>query len=282
MKEAQALFGLAMGQKEKDYQMALSTMKTTIECVNNEIDEFRPKLTADIIVDKVQMGEWVDTDLFIKNEGKALAKDVKISILGDIVTEGQVPIDTIRGGGGEITQKIKMKFETPGDVPIIIRLSSKRIMDGKVFEDEISDHVFVMEAKAEAAKLSAESTFEQMKATADTKCNICMGKAKIGTDIIKCSCGNEYHALCARRFGKCTGCGTEYTEKMDEAASKGIIDDLDKPAPAAPKPEEKPPEQKPPEQPPAKPPEQPPAQPATEEKKEEAPKVAKKKVALKF
>ncbi len=279
VKEAQALFSLAMDQKEKDYQMALSTMKTTIECVNNAVDEFRPKLTANIIVDKVQMGEWVDTDLMIKNEGKALAKDVKISILGDIFTEGQAPIDALRGGGGEIIQKIKMKFETPGDVPVIIRLSSTRIMDGKVFEDEIGDHIFVMKAKVEAAKPSAESSFEQMKATEDTKCNICMGKAKTGTDIIKCSCGNEYHALCARRFGKCTGCGTEYTEKMDETASKDIIDDLDKPAPAAPKPEEKTPEEKPPEQPPAKPP----AQPATEEKKDkETPKVAKKKVALKF
>ncbi|MCK5024316.1 MAG: hypothetical protein KAR56_01720 [Thermoplasmata archaeon] len=249
VKVAQTLFDQAKNQKEKDYQMALATMKKTIDVVNNEIDAFRPQLVADIIVDKVQVGEWVDTDLIIKNKGKALAKDVKINIIGDISVESHIPIETLRGGG-EITQKIKMKFETPGDVPVIIRMSSTRIMDGKVFEDEAGDHVFVMEAKAKTAKLSAESCFEQMKAAADTKCNICMGKAKAGVDIIKCSCGNEYHALCARRFGKCTGCGTEYTEKMDETASEDIIDDLDKPA--------------------------------AEEKKEETPKSVKKKVALKF
>jgi len=284
VKEAQGMFEQAKEQKENDYQMALSTLKKTIEIVNNEVDAFRPELVANITVDKVQMGEWVDTDLIVKNEGKALAKDVKINIIGDISVEGQTPIETLRGGGGEITQKIKMKFDTPGDVPVIIKLSSTRIMDGKVFESEIGDHVFVMEAKVETAKPSVESSFEQMNATVDTKCNICMGKVKAGADIIKCSCGKEYHALCARRFGKCTGCGTEYTEKMDEKASEGIIDDLDTPAPKPVEktPEEKPPEKKPPEEKPPTPPAQPPAQPESADKKEEAPKVAKKKVALKF
>ncbi|MCK5024865.1 MAG: hypothetical protein KAR56_04535, partial [Thermoplasmata archaeon] len=281
VKEAQTLFDQAKDQKDKDYQMALATMKKTIDVVNSEIDAFRPQLVANIIVEKVQIGEWVDTDLVIKNEGKALAKDVTISIIGDISAGGYVPVETLRGGGGEITQNIKMKFETPGDVPIIIKLSSTRIMDGKVFEDESNDHVFVMEAKIEAAKPSVESSFEQMKAVADTKCSICMGKAKAGTDIIKCSCGKEYHALCARRFGKCTGCGTEYTEKMDETASEDIIDDLDKPTAMKPMPVDEDGEvvkDKPEEKPPTKPP----AQPPTEEKKDEPPKVAKKKVALKF
>ena len=280
VKEAQTLFDQAKDQKDKDYQMALATMKKTIEVVNNEVDAFRPQLVADIIVDKVQKGEWVDTDLVIKNQGKALAKDVEVNIIGDISIGGFKPIETLRGGGGEIIQKMKMKFETLGDVPVIIKLSSTRIMDGKIFEDEVSDHVFVMEAKVEAAKPSVESTFEELKATVDTKCDICMGKAKVGTDIVRCSCGNEYHSLCARRFGKCTGCGTEYTEKMDETASEDIIDDLDKPTAVKPvpvdedgdtikdKPEEKPPT--------------PPVQPPAEEKKDEAPRVAKKKVALKF
>ncbi len=291
VKEAKTLFDQAKIQKEKDYQMALATMKKTIDVVNNEVDAFKPQLVANIIVDKVQKGEWVDTDLVIKNKGKALAKNVEVNIIGDISIGGFKPIETLRGGG-EVTQKMKMKLETLGDVPVIIKLSSTRIMDGKVFEDEISDHIFVMEAKIEAAKPSAESTFEELKATTDTKCSICMGKAKAGTDIIKCSCGKEYHALCARRFGKCTGCGTEYTEKMDKTASEGIIDDLDKPvAPATPKPEEKPPvekakEEKPPEEKPPTPPVQPPTPPVTDAEPpkddEEPKKTVKKKVALKF
>ena len=72
----------------------------------------------------------------------------------------------------------------------------------------------------------------------DTKCGICMGKVKTGIEIIKCSCGKEYHALCGRRFGKCAGCGVEFTEKMDEKVQQEDFAELEvskvQPQPVAP------------------------------------------------
>jgi type IV secretory pathway VirB10-like protein len=106
----------------------------------------------------------------------------------------------------------------------------------------------------EAAKAAA---FEKLKAEAETKCNICMGTVKAGLDIIRCSCGREYHAMCGERFGKCPGCGTSFIE----GEVKSDIEDLEvskkpmevpKAADPAPEPEASPPEElsgKPPEQP---------------------------------
>ena len=99
-----------------------------------------------------------------------------------------------------------------------------------------------------------------------------MGTVKKGLEIIKCSCGKEYHGMCATRFGKCANCGNNFAEKLEEDAEKDILDDLGdskpvattptpvvkkaeptpvKPAPVAtptPKPEAKTPEPKPIEQ----------------------------------
>lgn len=50
------------------------------------------------------------------------------------------------------------------------------------------------------------ASFEKMKALTHTKCKICMGSIKESMDIIKCSCGREYHAACGERFGKCPDC----------------------------------------------------------------------------
>ena len=84
--------------------------------------------------------------------------------------------------------------------------------------------------------------------------------------------------MCGRRFGKCTGCGIEFTDKLDEKVKEDEIGDLDvqnkpqtptaTPTPVTPVPvEEKPPQTK-----------DEPTEPIPKEPK----KVTKKKVALKF
>jgi len=227
VKEAQNLFEQARTQKDSDYQLALSTLKKSIETVKTAVSEFRPMLVANLATDRVTKGEWVETELTLTNKGKALAKDISVNIIGDISVEGDMKIEAIRGGGGEVKLKVKIYSDTPGDVPAIIKLTSTRIMDGLSFEDEVSTHIFVMEPVVEEPRIASKSTFEIIKSPADTKCGICMGKVKTGLEIIKCSCGKEYHAMCGRRFGKCAGCGIEFTEKMDEKVQEEDFAELD-------------------------------------------------------
>jgi hypothetical protein len=227
VKEAQNLFEQARTQKDSDYQLALSTLKKSIETVKTAVSEFRPMLVANLATDRVTKGEWVETELTLTNKGKALAKDISVNIIGDISVEGDMKIEAIRGGGGEVKLKVKISSDTPGDVPAIIKLTSTRIMDGLSFEDEVSTHIFVMEPVVEEPRIASKSTFEIIKSPADTKCGICMGKVKTGLEIIKCSCGKEYHAMCGRRFGKCAGCGIEFTEKMDEKVQEEDFAELD-------------------------------------------------------
>jgi len=278
VKEALNLFDLARTQKDSDYQMALSSIKKSIETVKNAVAEFKPMLVANLGIDRVQKGEWVDTEVSIVNKGKALAKDIKISIIGDIEIEGDTYLESVRGGGGEAKLKIRMKFETPGDVPVIIKMSSVRIMDGLSFEDESGGHIFVMESVIEKTGAISKSTFEIINSPIDTKCGICMGKVKAGIEIIKCSCGKEYHALCGRRFSKCAGCGVEFTEKMDEKVQEDDFAELEvekvQPQPTPVTPTVEPPGA---QEPPKSDTPQPPASGAEEPRKP-----VKKKVALKF
>lgn len=266
VKEGQALFDAARTQKDSDYQMALSTLKKSLEAVKSSVAEFRPKLEASVSLDRVEIGQWADTELTISNRGKALAKDISLNIIGDISIEGDTKIETIRGGGGEAKLNIRMKLETPGEIPLLIKMKSTRIMDGMVYEDESSHNIFVLESKVDLPKQAASrSTFEVLMSQADTKCGICMGKAKAGVEIIRCSCGKEYHAMCGRRFGKCPGCETDFLAKTGEPEKDDDIGELDtaqaKPAPAM----------------------APQAEPEKEEEALDQPvKTAKKKVALKF
>jgi hypothetical protein len=274
VKEAQVLFESARTQKDSDYQLALATIKKSIDTVKTAVSEFRPQLVATMSIDRVEKGQWVEAEILLANKGKALAKDIHVNIIGDISIEGETNVEAIRGGGGDAKLKIKMKLETPGEVPVLIKMTSTRIMDGMTFEDESNYHMFVLEPKIETPKaIISKSTFEILKSPAETKCGICMGKVKAGIEIIKCSCGKDYHAMCGRRFGKCAGCGIEFTEKMDEKAKDDEIGELSAissiksdPSPLVPVPadihtvqEEK-----------------------NDEPKGDVPKTAKKKVALKF
>ncbi len=286
VKEGQALFDAARTHKDTDYQLALSTLKKSLETVKSAVAEFRPKLTASVSLDKVEKGQWAETEITVSNTGKALAKDISVNIIGDVTFEGNNKIETIRGGGGEAKLKLKFKLETPGEVPLLIKIGSTRIMDGMTYEDEVNHTIFVLEPKIEAPKPAvSKSTFEILKSPADTKCGICMGKAKEGLEIIRCSCGKEFHAMCGRRFGKCPDCGTEFKETLEDKAKDDDIGDLDgtKQPPAT---SPVTPPSAPPAQPPESPPKQPPLtpEPVGETKKEEEQpvKTAKKKVALRF
>jgi hypothetical protein len=297
VKEPEALFKQARELKVNNYQAALETLKKSVSLANEAMNNFKPRIKALLSVNKVENNTWTEAKVMLVNEGKSLGSNVTVSLLGDVTTEGKTVVENLRGLGGQAEIPIKMKFENPGEMPVIIKIKSTRMMDGQTFEDESLTSVFVIETQITplpVMKAEMSLAFEKLKAVADTKCNICMGKVKVGLDIIKCSCGKEYHAMCGTRFGKCPTCNTSFTEKLDRDAEKALGDleingkYAQKPSAPAPMPEQKAPEPEPkpvekkPEEPkpPVQPPQTPPVEP--EQKPEEEKKVAKKRLALKF
>jgi hypothetical protein len=163
-------------------------------------------------------------------------------------------------------------------------------MDGLIFEDSQSFGVIVLEPEAKATPLAtAKSTFEILTLTTETKCGISQGKVKQGLEIVRCSCGKDYHSKCGMRVGKCPGCSLEFKEKEAPEKEDDIGSLGSTPSPQAPSAEA--PRQPAPSEP-AAPAQQAHAQgtPAPEQPDdnaspadgEEPKKVAKKKVALKF
>ena len=265
MKEAEDLFKTAREQKEKDYQTALETLRKSINNANASVKEFRPHLTATMPIEKIARGTLTEAEIIIKNEGKALAKDVEVTLIGDVTTEGLATIENIRGGGGEVKIPVRLKFESEGDMPLVLKLRSTRIMDGATFEDESVTSVFVTseEVAAPQAEVVKAAAFRKLKADEETKCNICMGTVKAGLDIISCSCGREYHAMCGERFGKCPGCDTSFVEgevtseiedlEVSKKPTEPPVQPSERPAQPAPEAAEAPMEQAPAEMPPQQP-----------------------------
>ncbi len=276
VEEAETLFAQARDIKSEDHKQAIKLVDQSIKLAQSTMDDFRPKLTADITDDRVIKGHWVDTEITITNNGKTLGTDISIKMLGDIEYYGDLNTDKLMGGGSQITIPIKIKFtEGIGEQPVILDITYHRLMDNQKFTDTITTSIVVVE-DIEVKKMK-DSSFEKLKAPEDLKCNVCMGTVKKGLDIVKCSCGKEYHSMCATRFGKCTNCENSFAEKMDKDAEDDVLGDLGGATPATPSPT---PAKPAPTPVPTLAPEQKPVTPKPEEKKEEKKEVKRVKLRI--
>jgi hypothetical protein len=238
VKEAENLFSQARELKAKDHKGAVKLINESIKFVQDKMDDFRPRLEAEIVADRVVVGEWVETELSIKNTGKTLGTDVSAKMIGDIEYEGDTTTDKLKGGGDEIKLPLKIRFsDVLGDRPIILELTSHRLMDNQTFVDKSTTNIYVGDSTVKDAIV--KKAFERLKAPEEMKCDICMGKVKKGLDIIKCSCGKNYHDLCATRFGKCAACGNPFAEELDKDAERDVLGGLEESGPMKPtKPEQ--------------------------------------------
>ncbi len=226
VKEAEDLFKEGREIKAEDQKKAMSLVQESIRLAQSIMDEFRPQMVAKITDDRVTKNHWVDTEITLTNNGKSLGTDISIKMLGDIEYHGDIHVEKLMGNGNQVTIPIKIKFaDVIGSQPVIFEITSHRVLDNEEFVDKTTASIVVVEELQAKAK-AKDSSFEKLKAAEDLKCNICMGTAKKGQDIIKCNCGKEYHDMCASRFGKCASCGNSFSEKLGEDAEKDIVGDL--------------------------------------------------------
>lgn len=191
----------ALEMKKKNIKQAMGLARKSYDVASSAIDGFAPCVKGAIDVLKAKMGEWIDSQLTLKNEGKTLAKDIEVTILGDAEAEGLVPVPMLRAGGTH-TIHIRLRMTAAGTVPLAIQVTSHRIFDDKEFVEESVAQVNVSKPEGEVEKEIIKRVAEKV-----SKCSICKGKIKKGFPEVLCVCGETFHESCAKREGKCPKCG---------------------------------------------------------------------------
>jgi hypothetical protein len=197
VRDAEAALARALETKKDDLAKALELAEKAREMARRALEAFAPSLEASLDVTDARIGEWTEATLTLSNVGKALAKDVRVRILGDAEVEGLAPISAIRGRG-VMTLPLRIKLNAAGSVPLAIQILSHRVLDGKEYAQELLAQVDVAEPPEAATK--------RLVADKDTRCPICRGLVKKGFTVARCTCGREFHELCASRVARCPGC----------------------------------------------------------------------------
>jgi len=200
-REPERLMAMADIEKEKDYDSAIELVAEALDTAKNLMETCSPDLSGSISSRGLQQGVEGDLVLTIKNAGKAIAKDIAISVSGDFQLKADPAPVTVRPGAVE-TVNVKMIPRKSGSVEVKVSLLTKRAFDGKVHSSEIGDSVNVF---------ASGPPFKLGRASDQTRCISCQGRIKAGFDILTCRCGGQLHLSCAKRVGECPVCGQKYS-----------------------------------------------------------------------
>lgn len=193
----------ALELKKTDPAAALEAAEAALAKAREALDNFSPKVEATLEVSSPRPGAWQEAAVILRNDGKALAKAVTIQILGDAEAEGLQEIAVLRAQGMEKVP-IRIKFPSPGRVPIILKVKATRVLDGKEYEVEKIQELEVGSPPAAGP--------QRIIADFDTRCLVCRGTIKKGFAAARCSCNSLYHEMCARRAGKCPVCSNSLVQ----------------------------------------------------------------------
>ncbi|MFQ5909944.1 MAG: hypothetical protein ACE5IJ_04390, partial [Thermoplasmata archaeon] len=203
IKEAEKLLLKALDMKNENLKEAIESAQKSLNLANGAIDGFAPSVTAEIDARKANLDEWMDAALTLRNNGKTLASNVTIEMLGDAETEALETVESIRAGGSE-SIPFRLRMTASGTVPLAIKVISHRIFDDAEYVQESIAQIEVIETPGKKKK----EDIIKMVAEKEAKCGVCRGTIKKGFPMIVCPCGREFHDTCAGRVEKCPECGT--------------------------------------------------------------------------
>ncbi len=203
VREPERVLQSAIQLKKTDMQGAIAAAEDAYRRAWEAVETFAPNVQASLSVESPRVDTWCEASLVVTNTGKALAKDVLIRILGDAEVEGLKDLAAIRAKGEEKIP-LKVRMTAPGVIPLVIQVVSHRVMDDKEYVQEMIAQVEV--SAAVAAVPAPEAEKKPVIAEFESRCPICKGQIKKGFAISKCSCGRDFHQLCASRVGRCPVC----------------------------------------------------------------------------
>ncbi len=188
----------AIGAKKADVARAIAAAEESYRLAWQAVEAYAPSLEAHLAVHEPRVNEWSAATLVLTNIGRALAKEVHVRVLGDADVEGLRDLAAIRATGSE-TMPLRVKMGSSGTIPLAIQITSKRVFDDKEYVQEIV-------AQIEVGMTAREEIKRQLRAETESRCPICKGLIKMGQPIDRCTCGRDFHELCATRVGACPVC----------------------------------------------------------------------------
>ncbi|MEW5937715.1 MAG: hypothetical protein AB1665_07850, partial [Candidatus Thermoplasmatota archaeon] len=191
MKEAERLLSLGLAVEERDKAEAVSLVRQAREAAEGALSELKPLLALELSLSDVpKKSEWCSGKIKVTNSGMTFGKDVKVEVMGAADIEGKLQTDMLRGSGGMIELPVKLRFHEEGEVPLVLKASAVRALDGEVFRSERTQQVVVL------SDLKAEGPVKKWSigaAERPGKCSVCMGSVKVGMKVVICSCGRVMH-----------------------------------------------------------------------------------------
>jgi len=199
-REPERLMAMAEIEKEKDYDSATELVAEALDTAKNLMEAYSPDIGGSLTAIGLQTDVEGEVTVTLRNNGKALAKDVSLHVVGDFKTVGTPGVAMLKPGSEELV-KIKVVPKRDGSVPMSVKISAKRQLDGRIQTFDIEDVLNVF---------PAGPPFKLGRATDITRCISCQGRIKPGFDIVTCRCGGQLHLSCAKRTGACPICGQKY------------------------------------------------------------------------
>ncbi|MCD6461246.1 MAG: hypothetical protein J7L61_00685 [Thermoplasmata archaeon] len=211
IKKARAMIAEAREVMGSDVERALSLAETAKEEAERVIEEYAPRIGAELILGDVFAGEWASGELVLKNTGRALGKNVMPKITG-VAVQGLDVVPLLKVGGVEQIP-IQIKADRPGDVKVVISGDYISVVDGKQHPFELETVIHVKEKRA--------PMFKKTKLEAVDKCGVCNGTMKVGMEAVICECGKAFHVPCAGRKKVCPVCGRPISEDEGSGGAGG-------------------------------------------------------------
>jgi tetratricopeptide (TPR) repeat protein len=197
--EAERILAEAIRAKKADPEKAMALAEEAQGAAHRAIESYSPDVAATLEVKEPVAGEWAEATLTLVNAAKAMAKDVKVKILGDAEVEGLKDVPALKGKGSE-SLPLRVRMTAAGSIPLAIQITSVRILDGKEYHREVIATVHVAEAPPPVE--------EKVQAETESRCPLCKGLIKVGFSIKRCPhCSKDMHELCSTRSPKCPACG---------------------------------------------------------------------------
>jgi tetratricopeptide (TPR) repeat protein len=200
-REPERLVAMAEIEKDNDYDSAIELLAEALDTAKDQMETYSPDING-MIASGPGLQEATEGVLILtlKNIGKALGRDIAVEVIGDFqVLES--PVVPALKPNSDTTIGLRLVPKANGSVPIKIRISSKRQVDGRVQSMELEDTVNVF---------PAGPSFKLGRSTETTRCISCQGRIKPGFDIVTCRCGGQLHMSCAKRTNVCPVCGQKY------------------------------------------------------------------------
>ena len=207
--EAEKRLVEALKVKRTDLDKAIEIAEQAFKMAGDAVDAFAPKMEARLDISSAEAAVEMDATLTLMNTGKALAKDVRLKIIGDAEVQGLEDQTAVRAKG-EVKIPLKIKMKNLGAVPLAVQIISHRVLDGKEYFQEVIAMVDVVERMLPPPPPPPPPQTIQQIAQGEGRCQVCKGSIKAGFRISVCpSCRKEFHEMCASRIGKCPGCGIQ-------------------------------------------------------------------------